>query len=84
LATLERSSLLSPRSWTVSLAAPSRTPASAARDRARLFNIGWVTLCWPQTPIEAGQCVGILIPLYGLWSLNACRVIYTLDAADAR
>ena len=55
--------------------------AVAAVRRWEMFNIGWVTLCWPQAPIEIGQCVGILIPLYGLWSLNACRVIYTIDAA---
>jgi uncharacterized protein (UPF0548 family) len=45
-----------------------------------MFNIGWVTLCWPRAPIEIGQEVGILIPLFGLWSLNACRIVYTLDA----
>ncbi len=47
-----------------------------------MFNIGWVMLCWPGAPIEIGQDVGILIALYGLRSLNACRIVYTLDADD--
>ena len=29
--------------------------AVAAVRRWEMFNIGWVTLCWPQAPIEIGQ-----------------------------
>jgi uncharacterized protein (UPF0548 family) len=53
--------------------------AVAAVRRWEMFNIGWVTLCWPQTPIEPGRGVAIVVPLYGLWSLNACRIVYTVD-----
>ena len=47
--------------------------------RWEMFNVGWVTLCWPTTPIEPGRIVAILVPLAGLWSLSACRIVYTID-----
>jgi uncharacterized protein (UPF0548 family) len=56
--------------------------AVAAVRRWEMFNIGWVTLCWPDTPIEPGRSVAILVPLYGCWSLNACRIVYTIDTGD--
>ena len=48
-----------------------------------MFDLAWVTLCWPAAPIEAGQTVAVLVPLYGLWSLNACRIAYPFESADA-
>jgi uncharacterized protein (UPF0548 family) len=56
--------------------------ALAAVRRWEMFNIGWVTLCWPRTPIEAGRTVGVLVSLFGLWSLNASRIVYTIDSDD--
>src|SRR5258705_5569610 len=53
--------------------------AVAAVRRWEMFNIGWVTLCWPDTPIQVGRTIGVLIPLFGLWTLNACRIVYDLD-----
>jgi uncharacterized protein (UPF0548 family) len=53
--------------------------AVAAMRRWEMFNIGWVSLCWPRTPIDIGREVAILIPLYELWSLNACRIVYVVD-----
>ena len=53
--------------------------AVAAVRRWEMFNIGWVTLCWPDTPIDVGRTVGILVPLFGLWTLNACRIVYGID-----
>src|SRR2546425_2543643 len=65
----------------VKLGAGERTFARAvdAVRRWEMFNIGWVTLCWPNVPIEADRTVAILIPLFGLWLLNACRIVYVLD-----
>jgi uncharacterized protein (UPF0548 family) len=62
------------------------TLAVAALRRWAMFDIGWVTLCWPSAPIETGRTVGVLVSLYGLWSLNACRVVYTTvdDDEDVR
>ncbi len=53
--------------------------AVAAVRRWEMFNIGWVTLCRPETPIEAERAVGVLVRLPGLWSLNACRIVYVTD-----
>ena len=36
------------------------TRAVASVRRWEMFNIGWVTLCWPEAPIEIGQVLGIL------------------------
>jgi uncharacterized protein (UPF0548 family) len=58
------------------------TRAVAALRRWAMFDLGWVTLCWPSAPITASQTVGVLVPLCGLWSLNACRIVYTFESAD--
>ena len=58
------------------------TLAVAALSRWAMFDIGWVTLCWPSAPIETGRTVGVLVSLYGLWSLNACRIVYTTMDGD--
>ena len=60
-----------------------RGKADFARARAALeawthFNIGWVET-YPRKPvIEAGAVFVVLIYHLGFWSLNGCRVVYTL------
>lgn len=56
--------------------------AVAALRRWDMFNTGWMCLCWPGAPIERGTTVVVLAALPGLWSLNACRVVYTIDQDD--
>jgi len=54
----------------------------AAKDALRKwdqFRLGWVEPSWPDTPIEPGQFVGVLGRACGLWSLNACRIVYVVD-----
>jgi uncharacterized protein (UPF0548 family) len=53
--------------------------ASQAMRRWQMFNFGWIQLCWPDAPIETGATVVVLASLPLLWSLNACRVVYTID-----
>lgn len=48
----------------------------------RMFDFGWMRLCWPTTPIAAGQVVIVLAALPGLYSVNACRIVYTVDEDD--
>lgn len=43
----------------------------------------WVQLCWPNTPLEPGATVAVLISHLGFWSLNACRVVYLVDEHDS-
>ena len=43
------------------------------------FNIGWVRIVPPETPLELRAVVAVEARVLGLWSLNAARVIYTFD-----
>lgn len=55
--------------------------ACAALRRWETFRIGWVEW-WPeQPPLEPGTDVAIVAGRCGLWSLNACRIVYTVDEA---
>lgn len=58
--------------------------ARAAFERWAMFDVGWMRLCWPEAPIAAGTTVALLANLPGLWSLNICRVVYTIDDDDGR
>lgn len=49
--------------------------AVEAIKRWEMFNIGWLQLCWPDAPIEAGSGVAVLAHHLGFWSLNACRIV---------
>lgn len=44
-----------------------------------MFRLGWARVCPPAAPIAEGTCVAILAHLPGLWSLNACRIIYQIE-----
>jgi uncharacterized protein (UPF0548 family) len=66
-----------------------RTPLGTGRDvfqRARRalggwkhYGMHWVELHRPDTPLAAGSTVAIVAGRLGLWSLNACRIVYTFD-----
>lgn len=45
----------------------------------KMFDMPWVELCWPDTPIEEDRTVAILIRHFGFYSLNAARIVYTID-----
>ena len=45
----------------------------------KMYETGWTKLCWPEAPITEGTVVGVLGRHFGLWSLNACRITYTLE-----
>lgn len=45
----------------------------------KMFEMPWVELYPPETPIEIGETVGILIKHYGFWSLNANRIVYLIE-----
>src|SRR5262245_27143038 len=52
-----------------------RDAVSAMREW-KMFDLGWVHLFEPSTPIQVGATVAVLIHHFGFWSLNACRVVY--------
>jgi uncharacterized protein (UPF0548 family) len=53
--------------------------AKAALGRWEHFRLGWVEAWPPETPIQAGQIVAVIARLFGLWWLNACRIVYVGD-----
>ena len=56
--------------------------AKTALRQWEMFNLGWIQLCWPETPVEVGSTVGVLARLGGVWSLNLCRIVYVIGEAD--
>lgn len=40
------------------------------------LDLGWISSSPPLAPIEVGQTVSVLARVCGLWSLNACRIVY--------
>jgi uncharacterized protein (UPF0548 family) len=45
----------------------------------KMFDMPWIDLCWPDTPIKVGAAVAVLISHFGFWSLNACRIVYEIE-----
>jgi uncharacterized protein (UPF0548 family) len=64
-----------------------RGETDLARARAALmawkqFDMGWVETFPPNAQVAAGTVVAVLIRHLGFWSLNGCRVLYTVDCLD--
>ncbi len=57
--------------------------AKLALDRWAMFQIPWLTLCWPDTPAREGSHVAVLVQCFGLWILSACRVVYQVEEKGA-
>jgi uncharacterized protein (UPF0548 family) len=53
--------------------------AKAALPRWEHFRLGWLETWPPETPIQAGQVVAVIARVFGLWWLNACRIVYVVD-----
>ena len=45
----------------------------------KMFDMPWIELCWPDTPIKTDATVAVLLSHLGFWSLNACRIVYEID-----
>ena len=61
----------------------------AAFERARAaliawkqFDIGWVETFPPAAPVVPGTVVAVLIRHFGFWSLNGCRVLYSVGGLN--
>jgi uncharacterized protein (UPF0548 family) len=64
-----------------------RGQADFERARAALlawkqFDIGWVETFPPYAPVAVGTVVAVLIRHLGFWSLNGCRVLYSVGSPD--
>lgn len=51
----------------------------AALVRWRQFDLGWVEAWSPETPIRTGDVVAVMSRQFGLWWLNACRIVTVVD-----
>lgn len=49
----------------------------------KMFEIPWLELLCPNTPIEEGATVAIAVSHLGFWSLNAARIVYTVEEQGA-
>ena len=56
--------------------------ARAALEKWEQFRLGWVEAGPVETPIEEGRVVAVIARLFGLWWLNACRIVYVVDEGD--
>ncbi|CAN5950768.1 unnamed protein product [Sphagnum jensenii] len=43
------------------------------------FNLGWLKVTSPNTPIESGSVVTLLTSFAGFWLLFACRIVYVVN-----
>ena len=57
--------------------------AKNAVQQWKMFDITWLQLCWPNVPIETGATVTVVVHHLGFWSLNACRIVYTMQEGGA-
>ena len=59
--------------------------AVAALKSWQQFDLGWVTIVPPNTPVEVGRTVAVQARTFGFWSLSAARIVYVIeDAAPVR
>lgn len=49
----------------------------------QMFRLGWVRLCWPDTPLKPGATVAILGHVKKIWFLNISRIIYLIEEEAA-
>jgi uncharacterized protein (UPF0548 family) len=43
------------------------------------FDLGWVRIVPSNSPVEIGSVVAVEANTFGLWTLNACRVVYLIE-----
>jgi len=53
--------------------------AKEAARQWRMFDIDWLRLYRPGTPVAARDTVAILVGRFGVWMVNLCRVVYVID-----
>lgn len=56
--------------------------AVAAMRQWKMFDLGWVRIAWPGASIREGTTVAVVARTAGFWSLNAARIVYTLDEVN--
>jgi uncharacterized protein (UPF0548 family) len=47
------------------------------------FQLGWVETSSCDVPLEHGQVIGVLARVFGVWCLNACRIVYVINTVQS-
>lgn len=53
--------------------------ATEAMHRWAMFQLGWIEIFPPAARIREGTTVAVVAHHFGMWSLNACRIVYVVD-----
>lgn len=53
--------------------------ASDALSKWRHFELGWASVMPHGSPLQTGTTVAVRAHTFGFWSLNACRIVYTIN-----
>jgi uncharacterized protein (UPF0548 family) len=53
-----------------------------ALERWEQFRLGWLEVWPPETPIRPGETVVVAAHVFGVWSLNAARIVYVIDESS--
>lgn len=53
--------------------------AQDAIRRWAMFEPSWITVSPAAAPIRVGTTIALLVRYLGVWSLNACRIVYAVD-----
>jgi uncharacterized protein (UPF0548 family) len=53
-----------------------------ALERWEQFHLGWLEVWPPEAPIRVGETVVVAAHVFGLWSLNAARIVYVIDESS--
>jgi len=56
--------------------------ACAAVRRWRMFPAPWTEIHAADTPLQVGNVVAVLAHVFGLWWMNACRIVYVVDETE--
>ena len=49
----------------------------------KMFDFNWIKVVPKRAPIKVGTTVAVLVRHFGFYSLNASRIVYTIDAHDS-
>ena len=53
--------------------------ASDALSKGRHFELGWASVMPHGSPLQIGTTVAVQAHTLGFWTLNACRIVYTIN-----
>jgi uncharacterized protein (UPF0548 family) len=58
--------------------------AASALAAWKHFDLSWVSVRPPGLPIDPGTVVAVVVRHLGLWSMNGCRVVYSVGARSGQ